>query len=121
MHSWSIVKWQPASTYADVAAQYVSFVGKHFGSSALVVFDGYESGLSIKDHEHGRRAELSSPDVLFPGEKPAYRNQSAFLCNGRNKTKFVAFLAAAFKDKGYAVHQAADNADTVIVSAVLEY
>ena len=29
------VKWQPGSTYADVAAQYVSFVGKHFGSLAL--------------------------------------------------------------------------------------
>ena len=114
------VKWQPGGTYADIAAQYVSFVAKHFGSSALVVFDGYESGPTTKDHEHGRRAELSSPDVLLSGEKPAYRNQSAFLCNGRNKAKFVAFLTAAFKDKGYAVQQSVDDADTVIVSAALE-
>ena len=36
------------------------------------------------------------------------------------KINLVTFLAAAFKDKGHAVQQAVDDADTVIVSAAFE-
>ena len=40
-------------SYQEVAKQYVSYVRGKYGESC-VVFDGYEQGPSIKDHEHLR-------------------------------------------------------------------
>ena len=50
------VKWPRSGTYGDILSLYTSYVQKYYGSSAVVVFDGYSSGPSAKDHEHERRA-----------------------------------------------------------------
>jgi hypothetical protein len=96
-------------------------VAKHFGSSAVIVFDGYETGPSVKDHEHRRRAAKCCPDVVFDCNTPAYRNQGAFLSNSHNKAQFVSYLITSFKIKGYTVHQALDDADTLIVKEALQF
>lgn len=115
------VKWQLGLRYVDVVDQYIAFVSKRFGLSAVIVFDGYETGPSIKDHEHSRRAAKSSPDIVFDCNIPAYKNQGAFLSNSRNKAQFVAFLITSLQIKGYTVYQAKDDADTLIVEKALEF
>ena len=45
------VKWQKKTTYKEIAIQYVKYVRTWYGD-CCVVFDGYENGPSIKDHEH---------------------------------------------------------------------
>ena len=114
------VNWQPVVTYREIAHQYTSFVARHFGSEAIIVFDGYEMGPSIKDHEHCRRATKSSPDYVFDSKTIAHRNQGAFLSNTHNKAQFVAFLIESFRSEGYVVHHAHDNADTLIVDKAMQ-
>ena len=50
-------------TYHDVVMCYVWYVRSHFGSQAMVVFDGYSSGSSVKDHEHRRQSTKCAPSV----------------------------------------------------------
>ena len=40
----------------DVVRLYATYVKKNYGSGCHIVFDGYESGPSNKDHEHDRRS-----------------------------------------------------------------
>ena len=48
------IRWRKNTTYAQVLEQYSSYLEHRYGLSCIV-FDGYENGLSTKDHEHGRR------------------------------------------------------------------
>lgn len=50
------VKWAKKATYKDIAQQYVRYVRSKYGNSCIV-FDGYEQGPSIKDHEHQKSCE----------------------------------------------------------------
>ena len=47
------VKRLPKVTYKNVVAQYLGYVKNKFGPSSIV-FDGYNAGPSIKNHEHQR-------------------------------------------------------------------
>ena len=91
------VVWNQTGTYSDVAKQYLNFVIKHYGQTCTVVFDGYASGPSIKDHEHVRRAKDCDPDVEVIESNPAFRSQSAFLKNAKNKQAFVLLLSNILK------------------------
>ena len=84
--------------------------------NATVVFDGYGSGASVKDHEHLRRAACAAPDVVFESHKAAYCNQGAFLANEKNKKSFVSFLIEEFELSQICVYQATADADTLIAS-----
>ena len=48
------VKWPKLISYMDVVRLYATYVNKNYGSGCHIVFDGYESGPSNKDHEHDR-------------------------------------------------------------------
>ena len=48
--------------YQEVAKQYASYVWGKYGES-WVVFDGYEQGPSIKDHEHLRHVKMVCADI----------------------------------------------------------
>ena len=52
------------SIYKGVIQQHQTYISSNYGTSA-VVFDGYNEGPVIKDHEHERRMMKStgSPDV----------------------------------------------------------
>jgi len=114
------VKWQQGVTYADVALQYLSYVKQHFGCQVTIVFDGYCSGPSVKDHEHLRRAAKTGPDVLLEPNKTVYRNQAEFLANELNKKQFIEYLMGCLAEFGYTVLQAVDDADTLIVHTALQ-
>ena len=114
------VKWQQGATYADVVPQYLSYVKQHFGCPVTIVFDGYCSGPSVKDHEHLRRVAKKGTDVLFEPNKAVYRNQTEFLANKLNKKQCIEYLMSCFVDFGYSVLQAVDDADTLIVHTALQ-
>ena len=54
------VKWCKTSTYAEVLIQYGNYLEHRYGI-CTIVFDGYDTGPSIKDHEHLRRKKKSYP------------------------------------------------------------
>jgi len=103
---------------------YLNYIHRHY-SQCVVVFDGYGSGQSIKDHEHDQRNTLSAPSVSIEEHMPAYRSQSAFLLNANNKHGFVALccfvaLVHLLQESGVTAVQAKDDADTVIVRTALD-
>ena len=51
------VKWFVSATYGDVALHYCNYVKTHYGSEVVVIFDGYDTGASVKDPEHVMRAQ----------------------------------------------------------------
>ena len=114
------VKWPPKSTYEIIIKHYVLFINGKYGLSC-VVFDGYENGPYIKDHEHKRRVGKISANVTVALQNKPTFNQEAFLKNSNNKSQFISLLAKALKDEGHDVRQSIGDADTQIVLAALEY
>jgi len=49
------VRWTHGQKCEEVLDQYVQYVLSKFGCNAVVVFDGYGSTPSMKDHEHRKR------------------------------------------------------------------
>jgi len=111
------VKWEKGATYAAIAQQYNQYVSKHYGVST-VVFDGYEA--SVKDHEHERRATKCAPNVVVDPGRNAYFDQGTFLANQENKKSFIDLLTKCLRDAGHSVHQASDDADTLLVHTALQ-
>jgi hypothetical protein len=70
-----VVKWTDGSTYGEVCRQYLSFIAKQYGQSAVIVFDGYCNGPSTKSHEHKRRASKMAPDIVVEATKVCHRDQ----------------------------------------------
>jgi hypothetical protein len=115
------VRWQPGGCYIDVIQQYIKYVQSHYGSEnyVLIVLDAYLNGPSTKDYEHCRHSKNAGPDILFADNMPVVGKQAAFLKNEKNKKAFVDRLMSEFKAHGYTVFQAANDADTLIVSCAL--
>ena len=69
----------------------MNFVRRKFGQRA-VVFDGYETGRSTKDHKHCRRSVKNRGTVEFilNEETKVKANQEAFFSNEQSKVYKVA-------------------------------
>ena len=52
------LSWVLATSYCEIANAYADFTSKHYGS-AILVFDGYESGPSIRDNTYQRRGQTT--------------------------------------------------------------
>ena len=92
-------------TYQDIAEQYVCHVGEKYGESCIV-FDGYEQGPSLKDHEHQRRIKKMCADIQLSEFMEAYKNQEVLLANERNKNQFILLLSQYLRDDGQIVQKA---------------
>jgi hypothetical protein len=116
------IKWPKIGKYVDVIKLYLSYVQKHYGTRCIVVFDGYASGPSVKDHEHDRRAKTSTsaPNIMVNEQNPVYSKQNPFLANGHNKTEFIAILSKYLIADNHQVIQAVNDADTEIVKVAIE-
>jgi len=70
--------WKPGDSYRRIAQLFADFTVRHYGSSVIVVFDGYEEGPFIKDIAHQRRRHNIHPLVSFTAEtqESADSNQS---------------------------------------------
>ena len=71
------VKWAKSSTYAEIQKQYGNYLEHRYGI-CTIVFDGYDSGPSIKNHEHFRRNRKSSPDVKISRNNVSYKDQHLY-------------------------------------------
>ena len=98
----------------------MSYVQGKYGESC-VVFDGYEQGPSIKDHEHLRRVKKLCADIQLNESMEAYKNQEVFLANEKNKHQFILLISQYLRDDGQVVHQSTGDADTMIVQCALQY
>jgi len=114
------VKWPRNGTYGDILSMYTGFVRKNYGSTAVVVFDGYSNGPSAKDHEHERRAVKMAATVQVQESHPVVCCQQAFLANASNKSQFIALLGQRLSANGHTVHYAPGDADTLIASTALD-
>ena len=86
------ISWSRTSTYDDIAKSLASFVHKTY-EAAVVVFDGYENGASIKDNSHRRRRrDKSYPLITFSPDMTASCKKETFLLNPKNKVKFIELL-----------------------------
>lgn len=113
------IKWPKVGTYGEVVNMYVNYVNFNFGYDAVVVFDGYAS--STKDHEHVRKTSKAvkvAADVHVAVNKSVHASQE-FLANVNNKCKFISILSSCLQENGFQIHQARDDANTLIVKVAL--
>lgn len=118
------VKWVKGYTFEQLSAQYLSYVNSKFGHKVIVVYDGYGSMASTKDHEHARRH--SKVSKIAPRVNPAASNQilferEQFLANTENKADFVTMLVQCFANCGVQTFQSTGDADVDIVSVALQH
>lgn len=108
--------WQLNLTFNQIFQLYLSYTTKHFGTNAVLVFDGYnESSTSTKNMERNRRVKNTSADILFDENMVLTVAQTLFLSNFRNKSRLIQMLSSYLIGKGYIIKQANDDADTVII------
>ena len=113
------VKWKKSSTYSEIFVQYANYLINKYGV-CTIVFDGYDSGPSIKDHEHIRRSKTSCPYLKIVAIGLAHKDQHLFFSNANNKSQFINLLSIYLIESGFDVHQSSSDADTNIVKAALE-
>ena len=115
--------WDKQSTYQEIIQKYTNYVESDYGKSSII-FDGYQDGPSMKDHEQARRTMKSkkSPDVSVHLENSVgYISQQTFLANSNNKQCFIGWLVRTLSSNGHSVLQCCDDTDTSIISAVLDF
>jgi hypothetical protein len=116
------VRWLMGSTFGDLVSCYATFVARHFGNKAWIVFDGYTSGPTTKDHEHSRRTSKKAsvaPDVHFDSCSVVTFDQEAFLSNASNKQRFISLLAQHLQDCSYHIRQSEGDADVDIAAVAV--
>ena len=114
------VKWKKHATYKEIAENYVSYVHTKYGS-CCIVFDGYDQGPSIKDHEHLRRVQKKCADIQLAESMKASVDQQTFLSNMKNKSQFITLLSHYLKADGQIVNNSTGDADTMIVASALQF
>ena len=113
------VTWPQDVTYADGISEYVSYIKRRY-CNATIVFDGYDSGPSIKDVTHNRRSGRVAPDIDFSGNMRVCVKMEPFLSNGANKQRLIKMLIRELRGTGYGAIQASDDADVLIVQTTLQ-
>ena len=108
------VRWNKGMKFKDIAASYVNYAKKHYGT-ASIVFDGYK-GPTTKDSEHARREKYTSHSVRINEVKS---NQDRFLSNRDNKVQIISLIAVWLYMNGNEVFVCKGDADCKIVSVTL--
>ena len=80
-------------------------------SNAIIAFDEYENGPSIKDMTHIRGNRIQGREVVFSLYMKLTLRKDEFLSNTKNKARFVCDLLTHFREHGFAVLQAGGDAD----------
>ena len=120
-HLLHVVTWPTDATYSDVLEEYVSYTTKHYGTSCIVVFDGYtNSSNSTKVAEQQHRAPFSVlADILFETDMKVTTTKTAFLANRNNKSRLIEHLISQFQGNGVLCKQHHADADHLIVSTAM--
>ena len=113
------IKWKEGEKFKEIICRYQSFITSKYGLCSIV-FDGYENIPSTKDHEHMRRAKVTCPKIWVENETTLSVSQSSFLSNNENKHEFLTLLKPVLENDGHEIIQAKSDADSLIVSTVLQ-
>src|ERR1700761_1131584 len=117
------VLWDRNDSYGSICQKYVSYVKRHYGSSVIVVFDGYPTDVhqrGTKSSERLRRAKTNtSTDIIFNDTTVPVVAQEKFLGNDRNKTRLIQMLKAKLEEDSVQVLEANEDADVLIVCTAL--
>jgi len=117
------VRWYKDATFGSAFRQYSKHIFSHYGRNSFIVFDGYASTASTKDHEHRRRANGLScvpSQVDIQLSKRIVFDQHTFLANNLNKQTFIKHLMAHLVEQGFQTRQSDSDADTLIVSTAID-
>ncbi len=114
------MKWKKHCTYKEITKHYVNYVRTKYGS-CCIVFDGYDQGPSIKDHEHVRRVHKACADIQLAESMRASVDQQIFLSNMKNKSQFITLLSHCLRADGHIVNDSTGDADTMIVASALQF
>ena len=114
------VRWTGCTIFGEVCERYVRYVANKY-KTCTIVFDGYDHGLSTKDHEHTRRsAKQSNTEVDFTDSTKCRIKQDVFLSNSTNKSRFIIALSNKLRESGITVVECEEDADTHIVGCALQ-
>lgn len=111
--------WRNGDTYGAIAQLYADFTVRHYGSTATIVFDGYEEGPSIKDNTHLRRGHGIQPVVNFITDTQFSGKKENFLSRDSNKQSLIRLVSAELRNRGCTVVNAPGDADVEIVKAAV--
>ncbi|CAG9833248.1 unnamed protein product [Diabrotica balteata] len=116
------VVWNKDDTFCNILHKYVRYLQTHYGSSIVVVFDGYSDYTkNIKAMEQLRRtAGISkSYELRFDETMNVPISQEQFLSNTSNKKIFIDMLIDKLKAVNITTKQARDDADVLIVETAI--
>jgi hypothetical protein len=92
---------------------YLDYLTKRY--THPIVFDGYSSGPSTKDHTHSRRTKgTESTKIEFRKNTPFKSKKENFLCNNENKQAFINMLSEFLVSNGIRTELAEADADVMI-------
>ena len=112
------VPWSKGETIEAVCERYVEYVSHRYGK-ATIVFDGYESGLGIKDVTHRRRGHGAGPSVVLTPQIVVSLRKKDFLANKANKQRFLSLLGSFLEKAGCSTIHAKADADVPIVETAV--
>ena len=112
------ITWHIGDTYEKISQDYSNYVTKKYGQ-AVVVFDGYHAGPSMKDCTHRRRVGCQGRKVIFNTSMKLQMKKKEFLSNRENKQSLLALLGDKLCVSGCEVQHATRDADLLIVQTAV--
>ena len=114
------IPWPRGVSYDSLYDLYVKYVTHKYGTSSVVVFDGYSDGPSTKDTTHIRRNKGQVGNTInFTNDMTLDMKKEAFLANPQNKQRFIVNLREKFTESDIRTLQAEGDADFIIVQTAV--
>ena len=116
------VKWFYGSSSADISDSYIQYIQNRFSKyeSVIIIFDGYNTQLSIKSEQKRRTSQVTAADVVLTRDMTLTTTCEVFLRNTRNKDQFIKALLVQLKESGFLIYESEGDADTFIVKIALQ-
>ncbi|VDI19138.1 Hypothetical predicted protein [Mytilus galloprovincialis] len=115
------IPWKKGATFAEICQLYIDHINNRY-PIPIIVFDGYGSGPTTKDHVHERRSKgVTGTHISFKDSTPFKSKKEIFLANGENKQNFINMLCNKMDNEGFISLQAAADADVLIASTAVRY
>jgi hypothetical protein len=106
------IQWEKDTTYEAFGKKYAKTVIDVYGAGSYVVFDGYESGPSTKDHAHANRSmgNCSNGVNFKPSMKCVMTKEVSFL---------ISLISQQLENVGCNVRKADADADLLIAQTAV--
>ena len=117
---YTLVYYKHGASFNDIAKACSKNLIQKYGK-CTVVFDNYPGVPTKKDMAHQRRISRKSTEIDVSKNSILSVTREAFLGSLGNKKKFIDLLKCCFIMDGITVHQAVDDADTLIVKQAIHH